>query len=100
MARIRPTEHKAIVALLDSPADSVEDLATDVLLTVERLRADRKDYYVAVVDPGVCVHLHGPYVTKAAAQKAIEKGELFAASPGATGLVLQLHRSEDEGVSL
>lgn len=99
MARIRPTEHKAVVALLSEPADSVGELATDVIHAIDRLRAERKDWFVMVNDPGVCIHLHGPYVTKAAAQKAIEKGEVFAASPGARALMLQLHQSEDEGIA-
>lgn len=100
MARVRPTEHKAVVALLDAPSPSVEDLATDVILKIDALRAERKDWYVIVVDPGVCVHLHGPYVTKNAAKKEIDRGDLFAASPGATGLIVQLTHSIDEGVLL
>lgn len=98
MARVRPLEHKAIVALLNDPADSVEELATDVIQKIDAMRADRKDFYVLVHDPGVCLHLHGPYVTKNAAHKAVEKGDLYAASTGATYMVLVLHDSIDEGV--
>jgi hypothetical protein len=100
MARVRPTEWKAIIALLNDPADSVEDLATDVIQKIDALRADRKDYFVLIHDPGVCTHLHGPYITKNAAHKAVEKGDLFAASQGATYLVLPLHDSTDEGIEL
>lgn len=98
MSRVRPTEHKAIMALLDAPAISVHELATDVIQCIDRLREDRKDYFIAVVDPGVGVHLHGPYVTRAAAKKEIEKNDVYAASKGATGLVLQRIPSVDEGV--
>ena len=98
MPKVRPTEHKAIVAMLTAPAESVEDLATDVIQKIDALRLNRRDYYVLVHDPGVCVHLHGPYVTKNAAHKAVATGELYAASQGATYLVLPIHDSIDEGV--
>ena len=98
MARIRPTEHKAIVALLDAPADSVEDLATDVLLKIDELREARPDWFIVKVDPGVAVTLHGPYITRNAAKKEIERGDLVAASDGATALILQRINSMYEGV--
>ena len=85
--------------LLSSPAESVTALATDVLMLVDRLRSDRPDWYVLVHDPGVGVFLHGSYITRNAAQKAIDKGEVFAASPGATAMVMQLiqHNEENTG---
>ena len=95
---IRPKERDAIAKLLKEPAPSVQALATDVLREVDRLRADRTDWYVLVVDPGVCVHLHGAFITKAAAQRAIDKGEVFAASPGANALILQLLKHEEQDV--
>ena len=98
MPRIRPTEHKAIVALLDAPAASVEDLATDVILKIDELREARADWYIVKVDPGVAVTLHGPYLTRNAAKKEIERGDLFAASKGATALILQRIPSVEEGV--
>lgn len=98
LTRVRPLEHKAIVALLNDPADSVEDLATDVIQKIDAMRAERKDYYVLIYDPGVCLHLHGPYVTKNAANKAVTSGDLYAASTGATYMVLTLQDSTDEGV--
>jgi hypothetical protein len=90
-------EHKAVVLLLNDPADSVEDLATDVIQKIDAMRAERKDYYLLVIDPGVCVHLHGPYITKNAAHKDVEKGHVYAASKGATYLVLQANEAIDEG---
>lgn len=96
MSRIRPKERDAIAELLSSPAESVTALATDVLLLVNRLRADRPDWYVLVTDPGVGVFLHGAYITKDAAKKAIEKGDVFAASANATGMVMQLIQHSEE----
>lgn len=95
--RIRPTEHKAVVALLDAPADSVEELATDVIQCIDTLRSKRTDWVLVVIDPGVCVHVHGPYLTKAAAQKDIGKS-VFAASDGARVLVLPLLTDVEEGL--
>lgn len=98
MPRIRPTEHKAVVALLSQPAESVEDLASEVIITLDEMRAKRDDWYLIVNDPGVCVHLHGPYTTKAAALKEIERGDVYAASPGAKALIVPIIRSTDEGI--
>jgi hypothetical protein len=52
---------------------------------------------VLVVDPGVCVHLHGPFITKNAAKKAIDKGVVFAASKNANALILQINKHDEEG---
>lgn len=98
MPRVRPSEHAAVMALLDAPAESVADLATDVILAIDELRAKRIDWFVIVVDPGVCVHLHGPYITKRAAEKEIERGDIYAASAGATALIVQLLDSVEEGL--
>lgn len=96
MSRIRPKERDAIAELLSEPADSVTALATNVLLLVDRLRAERTDWYVLVHDPGVGVFLHGAYITRNAAQRAIDKGEVFAASPNATAMVMQLMKHSEE----
>lgn len=96
MPRIRPTEHRAVVKLLNEPADSVDDLAAEVIATIDGLREQRKDWVVVVYDPGVAVHVHGPYVTKNAAHKDIGKN-VYAASEGAYCLVLPLLNG-DEGI--
>ena len=98
MSRIRPKERDAIAKLLEEPADSVLSLATDVLREVDRLREKRTDWFVLVIDPGVAVCLHGPFITKNAAHKAISTGDVFAASPGATALTLQLIKHEEQDV--
>lgn len=110
MARIRPSELKGVVEVLlhgvpdhevtDEMVGEAQEMGTDIILRIDQQRADRKDFFVLVIDPGVAVHLHGPYVTKSAATKAMDKGELYAASKGARALVLTLHASEDEGVTL
>lgn len=87
------------MALLDAPAESVEDLATDVIQAIDELRAKRRDWVVVVHDPGVCVHVHGPYVTKTAAEKDIGSN-VFAASEGAYALVLPLLTDIEEGLEL
>lgn len=96
MPRVRPSEHKAIVKLLNEPADSVEELAAEVIYTLNEMREQRTDWVVVVYDPGVAFHVHGPYVTRNAAEKDIGKG-VFAASPGAKYGVYPLHTS-DEGI--
>ena len=98
MPRIRPKERDAIAKLLEEPADSVLSLATEILRGVDRQREKRTDWFVLVIDPGVAVCLHGPFITKNAAHKAIESGDVFAASPGATALTLQLIKHEEQDV--
>lgn len=97
MPRVRPSEHRAVVELLDAPAESVEDLATDVIQAIDALRAKRKDYVVVVYDPGVSVHVHGPYITEAAARRDIGNN-VIAASAGAYALVLPLLTDIEEGL--
>lgn len=108
MARVRPKERDGIVNVLltgvpgaerteDMVAEATE-MATDILLVIEEQRASRPDWFIIKRDPGVGVTLHGPYVTKNAAHKEIEKGDLVAASPGATALIVQRINSIDEGV--
>ena len=98
MPRIRPKERDAIAKLIEEPADSVLSLATEILREVDRQREKRTDWFVLVIDPGVAVCLHGPFITKNAAHKAIESGDVFAASPGATALTLQLIKHEEQDV--
>lgn len=108
MARVRPKELREIVDVLltgvpvgeRSPEmiEEAEQMGTDIIQRIDAQRDQRKDYYIIKHDPGVAVTLHGPYVTKNAAHKEIEKGGLVAASPGATALIVQRINSADEGV--
>jgi hypothetical protein len=97
MPRIRPSEYRAVLQLLSAPADSVEDLATDVILAIDGLRADRTDY-VSVVEmsPGF-VMVYGPYITKNAANKDIGRS-VFATREGMRFMVLPLTTTIDEGL--
>ena len=97
MPRVRPTEHRAVVKLLSEPAESVEDLAAEVILAIDDLRSKRRDYVVVVYDPGVCVHVHGPYITKNAAQRDVGN-HVYAASEGAYYLITQLVTDIEEGI--
>ena len=99
MPRVRPTEHKAVVKLLNEPAESVENLAAEVIIAIDELRAKRTDYVVLVYDPGVCTHVHGPYVTKNAALKDIGNN-VYAASEGAWCTVLPLLTDVEEGIEI
>lgn len=108
MPRIRPRERDRIVDVLvggipredvtDEMLEDASEMATDILVLIDEMREQRPDYFVIKIDPGVCVSLHGPYVTKNAAKKEIEKGDLVAASPGANALIVQRIQSHYEGV--
>lgn len=100
MPRVRPTEHKAVMALLDAPAESVAELATDVIMAIDDLRSKRSDWVVVVRDPGTGVFVWGPFITKNAALKAIERAEIFASKPGATAFTRPLITSADEGIEV
>ena len=96
MPRIRPSEHRAVVQLLSSPADSVEDLATDVILAIDALRAARTDYVSIVEQAPGFVMVYGPYVTKNAAYRDFGKS-VFSVMEGARSMVVPLTTSIDEG---
>lgn len=73
----RPSEIKAVVALLMDPADDVTELAKAIIKTVDESRQDRTDY-LAVVQNGGLANAYGPYATYNQAAKAIEGGKLPA----------------------
>lgn len=95
MARLRPTEVKAIAALLNEPADSVEDLARQVLARVDELRAGRKEYVVVLLD-GRIVSTWGPYDTVKEAEKRVGR-HIIASRPGKKGILTILHRDWGDG---
>jgi hypothetical protein len=85
--------------------ESVENAAERVWTASLEEFLKRPMFFIAVIDKGVGVHLHGPFPTRNAANKAIEKGEVFAATPGSNGIVLELFSHEyddidDEGQGL
>lgn len=97
MPRVRPTEHKAVVNLLMSPADSVEDLAAEVIIAIDELRSKRTDY-VTVVQHHPTFHMvYGPYITRNAAEKDIGNS-VIAAQEGVKYMILPLTTEIDEGI--
>jgi hypothetical protein len=87
------------MALLDQPAESVEQLAADVIVAVDELRAKRTDYVLVVRDPGVGLFVYGPYITKNAAIKDIGN-HVTAASAGVMGVVVPLLTNVEEGLEV
>jgi hypothetical protein len=101
MPRVRPRELKAVVKLLDSPAESVEQLAADVIVAIDELRAERTDYVTVVrhsVDPPFFM-VYGPYITAKAAEKDIGNN-VIASRPGVRYMVLPLTTEVEEGVEV
>lgn len=73
----RPSEVKAIAALLQEGAETPEALAKQVIAEVDRLRTDRKTFmvvaqYQAADTPWYLAY--GPYATAKQAEKATAKG--------------------------
>lgn len=102
---LRKKEKDALTKVLLDEHGTVEDAAAKVWTTSLEQFLERTLYFIAVVDRGVGVHLHGPFPTRTAANKAISSGDVFAATPGSTGLVLELMSHEydelnDEGEAL
>jgi hypothetical protein len=99
MSRVRPTEHKAVLALLDAPAESVEQLACDVIVALDEQRAKRTDFVTVVQHAPGCVVVYGPYVTRNAAEKDIGRS-VIADRVGVRYMVLPLSTNVDEGLEL
>ncbi|HET6915519.1 MAG TPA: hypothetical protein VFH56_05460 [Acidimicrobiales bacterium] len=72
---VRPSETKAVVALLMEPADDVNELAKQIIKTVDESRQDRTDY-VVVVQTGGLAHGYGFYPTVNACERAIKSGKI------------------------
>jgi len=88
MARSRPTEVKAVVALLEAEADDVEELAERIIAALDEARAKR-EWYVAVaripVGHGHVTYLaSGPFTTRRQAFQDLE--HLAAPGPEVRGL--------------
>lgn len=92
--RHKPTEIRAIEALLEAEADSVHELAIEILDKLHVLRTERAlkqpPLVIWVYDPGVCVSLWGPYDTVKQAEKDIGVS-VIAASPKAFGQIVPLN---------
>lgn len=89
-----------MVALLDSPADDIDQLAKDALALAWDA-ASRRDQYGLVIDqPGVGVSLHGPFESSTAARRFLERFPF--AGPARPRVLLQrmtVNGDTTEGVS-
>lgn len=87
--RLRPTEVKAVAALLDSPADDVTDLARTVIQTLDEMRAARDVYVILLHNPGVGIVAFGTFDTRKQAERFMQK-EVGAATEGARAGIRKL----------
>ena len=60
--RLRPTEYRAVVAMLEQDSDDVDELAKNIVRRLNRLRAEEA-VWVRVVKHGTGVLAYGPYNT-------------------------------------
>lgn len=88
MARLRPTEVKAVAELLSQPAADEYELAESIVRTINDMRAKRKDYVVFVNDSGM-PSVWGTFETINAAKKAVG-ATVIASLPGAQGYIVPL----------
>lgn len=94
---IRKKERERLTDILLHEHASVDNAVQEVWKASLEEFLERSLFVVVVIDRGVGVIVHGPFPTRAAANKAIQKGEVFAASPGSNGLVIELlsHEYDD-----
>jgi len=72
--KAKPSEIKKMAALLDTEAESSEDMAKKVWALVEELTAQREAYMAVVIHPSIGVAIAvGPYNTKNALLKDYSK---------------------------
>lgn len=90
---LRPSEVKAVAAILDEPADDVTDLARRVITTINESRTARKEFVVVLISDGI-VSTWGPYDTVKQAEKAVGR-HIIASRPGKKGILTILHRDWD-----
>lgn len=79
--RVRKGERDAMVALLEADHEDVEALATDVLNLAWSTMMDRAWWCVLHQQPGVWMSTHGPFESKAQADKYMTT-RLIGAGPG------------------
>lgn len=89
--RQRKKEIEQLEKLLEQPADSVEELASDIWELVDNLRRGREVYVVGVNYVGVGQFLFGPYESDTLAAKDIEgRGNIRALRAGDYGKVFKV----------
>ena len=71
---VRPTEVRKIAAMLSEPADSVDDLARDVVNAINEMWMARTQYVLIVRDPALSDYVvWGMFDTENQAKRAIGK---------------------------
>lgn len=88
--RLRPTEIKHLTAMLDDPADDVEQLARDILTYVYETWEKRPGWVFVMNDSGI-LSAWGPYDTVKEGMKRVGD-PIVASKPGAKGFMMKLHK--------
>ena len=79
-ARVKPTEVRQVIGLLEAEHPDVEELAKEVVLTLKQRWIEEEYYVTCMYDPNAkAVYTYGPYSTKNQAQKALKS--LASAGP-------------------
>jgi hypothetical protein len=87
--RQRKKDMDAIVRLLESEHDDVDELASEVWKSVDDARRDRELWVVAVRHLGLNF-LYGPYESEATAKKDVERGSIQAIDKDDRYMILKL----------
>lgn len=74
--RIKPTEVRAVAALLDDPADDVHELAASVVAKLNELRESEAAWVAVCVSRGKLVAVYGPYASHTSARADVVRGKL------------------------
>jgi hypothetical protein len=78
--KVKPTEQKLVVSLLEAEHPDVEELATQVILSLKERWTSEELYVVNMYDPNIRrVFTYGPFGTPKAAEK--EMSRLVATGP-------------------
>lgn len=89
--RERKKEMDKLVDLLSQPAESVDELASDVWELIDTLRRGRECYVVGVQYNGVGQFLFGPYESETVARKDFEgRGNIRGLASGDFGKVFRV----------
>ena len=90
----RPSEIRAVAALLEAGDDTPESLAKAVINEVDRQREDRVQHVVACACKGGAVFAYGPYPTTNAATRAVLDGKVPMASVADRVALAELRSAE------
>lgn len=81
--RVKPTELKKVISLLETEHPDVEELAKQVVTQLKEMWVKQDQYVVQMLDPqGRAIYTFGVYYTPSQAQK--ELARLSSPGPGPT----------------